>query len=86
MSHFKLSLLTYFHSRGPRRRGGPGQLTEFIEGLGPGQLVGRQVLAAPTLGDIQLSMCERKNKLEVEVIRARGLQCKSGTRSLPGVF
>jgi regulating synaptic membrane exocytosis protein 2 len=61
-------------------------LTEFIEGLGPGQLVGRQVLAAPTLGDIQLSMCERKNKLEVEVIRARGLQCKSGCKTLPGSY
>ncbi|KAK3852360.1 hypothetical protein Pcinc_041055 [Petrolisthes cinctipes] len=52
------------------RLGADGQLSEFIEGLGPGQLVGRQVLAAPALGDIQLSMCERKNKLEVEVIRA----------------
>ncbi|KAB7503237.1 Regulating synaptic membrane exocytosis protein 3, partial [Armadillidium nasatum] len=55
-------------SRGLGRRHAPeGQISEFIEGLGPGQLVGRQVLAAPALGDIQLSMCERKNKLEVEV-------------------
>lgn len=66
------------------RLGTDGQLSEFIEGLGPGQLVGRQVLAAPALGDIQLSMCDRKNKLEVEVIRARGLQCKTGARILPG--
>lgn len=68
------------------RLGTDGQLSEFIEGLGPGQLVGRQVLAAPALGDIQLSMCERKNKLEVEVIRARGLQCKTGARVLPGEY
>ncbi|MPC24796.1 Regulating synaptic membrane exocytosis protein 1 [Portunus trituberculatus] len=62
-------------SRVPSMRlGTDGQLSEFIEGLGQGQLVGRQVLATPALGDIQLSMCERKNKLEVEVIRARGLQ------------
>ena len=60
--------------------------SDFIEGLGPGQLVGRQVLATPSLGDIQLSMCDRKNKLEVEVIRARGLQCKTGSKVLPGMF
>lgn len=53
---------------------GGGQLSEFIDGLGPGQLVGRQVLGAPALGDIQLSLCYQKGYLEVEVIRARGLQ------------
>ncbi|XP_045101726.1 regulating synaptic membrane exocytosis protein 1-like isoform X2 [Portunus trituberculatus] len=74
-------------SRVPSMRlGTDGQLSEFIEGLGQGQLVGRQVLATPALGDIQLSMCERKNKLEVEVIRARGLQCKSGARVLPAPY
>lgn len=50
------------------------QINQFVEGLGPGQLVGRQVLGAPSLGDIQLSLCCQKNCLEVEVIRARGLQ------------
>ncbi|XP_076044393.1 rab3 interacting molecule isoform X2 [Oratosquilla oratoria] len=74
-------------SRVPSMRLAPeGQLSEFIEGLGPGQLVGRQVLAAPALGDIQLSMCERKNKLEVEVIRARGLQAKTGAKVLPAPY
>ncbi|XP_050718371.1 uncharacterized protein LOC126999677 isoform X3 [Eriocheir sinensis] len=68
------------------RLGTDGQLSEFIEGLGQGQLVGRQVLATPALGDIQLSMCDRKNKLEVEVIRARGLQCKTGARVLPAPY
>jgi len=57
-----------------------GHITEFIEGLGPGQLVGRQVLASPTLGDIQLSLCDRRGNLEVEVIRARGLQAKPGSK------
>lgn len=66
------------------RLGSEGQLSEFIEGLGPGQLVGRQVLASPALGDIQLSMSDRKGNLEVEVIRARGLQCKPGSKTLPG--
>ena len=58
----------------PSLRLNDGQLSDFIEGLGPGQLVGRQVLGAPALGDIQLSMCHQKGCLEVEVIRARGLQ------------
>ncbi|XP_040583869.2 LOW QUALITY PROTEIN: regulating synaptic membrane exocytosis protein 2-like [Lepeophtheirus salmonis] len=65
------------------RLGSEGQLSEFIEGLGPGQLVGRQVLASPALGDIQISMCDRRGHLEVEVIRARGLQCKPGSKVLP---
>lgn len=56
-----------------------GPLSEFIDGLGPGQLVGRQVLGAPSLGDIQLSMCHQKGYLEVEVIRARGLQVRLST-------
>lgn len=51
-----------------------GPFSEFIEGLGPGQLVGRQVLGASSLGEIQISMCHQKGYLEVEVIRARGLQ------------
>lgn len=59
----------------PSLRGGDvGQYSDFIDGLGPGQLVGRQVLGASSLGDIQLSMCHQKGYLEVEVIRARGLQ------------
>lgn len=61
-----------------------GQLAEFIDGLGPGQLVGRQVLGAPALGDIQLSLCYQKGFLEVEVIRARGLQSRAGSKVLPG--
>lgn len=56
----------------------------FVEGLGPGQLVGRQALASPNLGDIQLSICDRKGNIEVEVIRARSLQTKPGAKSLPG--
>lgn len=65
--------------------GDGGQLSEFIDGLGPGQLVGRQVLGAPALGDIQLSLCYQKGFLEVEVIRARGLQvCTSLISRLKG--
>lgn len=57
-----------------------GQYSDFIDGLGPGQLVGRQVLGASSLGDIQLSMCHQKGCLEVEVIRARGLQVRQNAK------
>lgn len=67
-----------------RIAGESGQLSEFIDGLGPGQLVGRQVLGASSLGDIQLSLCYQKGFLEVEVIRARGLQARPGSKVLPG--
>ena len=52
--------------------------------MGPGQLVGRQVLGAPSLGDIQLSLSNTKGYLEVEVVRARDLQLKPGSKTLPG--
>lgn len=65
----------------PSLRGADGgPYSDFIDGLGPGQLVGRQVLGASSLGDIQLSMCQQKGYLEVEVIRARGLQVSAITR------
>ncbi|XP_037082071.1 regulating synaptic membrane exocytosis protein 2-like [Pollicipes pollicipes] len=70
----------------PGMRVPEGHIADFIEGLGPGQLVGRQMLASPSLGDIQLSMCDRKGNLEVEVIRARGLQSKPGSRILPAPY
>jgi len=49
----------------------------FIDGLGKGQMISRQGLASPYLGDIQLSLCDRRGNLEIEVIRARNLQSKT---------
>ncbi|XP_063980189.1 regulating synaptic membrane exocytosis protein 2 isoform X2 [Diachasmimorpha longicaudata] len=63
-----------------------GQLSEFIDGLGPGQLVGRQVLGASSLGDIQLSLKCHRGVLDVEVIRARDLQVKPGFKVLPAPY
>lgn len=57
--------------------------SSFVEGLGAGQIVSRQALASPYLGDIQLSLSDRKGNLEVEVIRARRLQSKPGSKTLP---
>ena len=66
------------------RMGPDGHFGDFVEGLGPSQLVGRQVLGSPCLGEIQLGLFDRKGHLEVEVIRARGLSSKPGTKLLPG--
>lgn len=108
------------------------QFSDFLDGLGPAQLVGRQTLATPPmgeflfirlsvhfaqvvvspvtlkyypvlkqqyypthvwlmypwfvpcLGDIQIGMVDKKGALEVEIIRARGLVGKPGSKALPG--
>ncbi|XP_046425503.1 regulating synaptic membrane exocytosis protein 2 isoform X4 [Neodiprion fabricii] len=73
-------------SPGLRMASEGGQLSDFIGGLGPGQLVGRQVLGAPSLGEIQLSMCYTKGYLEVEVIRARYLQGRQGNKVIPAPY
>ncbi|XP_047216371.1 regulating synaptic membrane exocytosis protein 2 isoform X1 [Girardinichthys multiradiatus] len=62
------------------------QFSDFLDGLGPAQLVGRQTLATPPMGDIQISMVEKKGALEVEVIRARGLVGKPGSKALPAPY
>lgn len=66
--------------------GASSQLSGFLDGLGPAQLVGRQTLATPAIGDIQIGMMEKKGQLEVEVIRARGLVQKPGSKSLPAPY
>ncbi|XP_032810420.2 regulating synaptic membrane exocytosis protein 2-like isoform X11 [Petromyzon marinus] len=62
------------------------QFSDFLDGLGPGQLVGRQTLATTPLGDIQLTMISRRGQLEVEVVKARGLIPKPGCKSIPAPY
>nr|XP_034981755.1 regulating synaptic membrane exocytosis protein 2 isoform X39 [Zootoca vivipara] len=62
------------------------QFSDFLDGLGPAQLVGRQTLATPAMGDIQLGMVDKKGQLEVEIIRARGLVVKPGSKTLPAPY
>uniref|UniRef100_W5MT82 Regulating synaptic membrane exocytosis 2 n=1 Tax=Lepisosteus oculatus TaxID=7918 RepID=W5MT82_LEPOC len=62
------------------------QFSDFLDGLGPAQLVGRQTLATPSMGDIQIGMMDKKGQLEVEVIRARGLVGKPGSKALPAPY
>ncbi|KAM4584109.1 regulating synaptic membrane exocytosis protein 1-like isoform 18-T18 [Odontesthes bonariensis] len=66
--------------------GASSQFSDFLDGLGPAQLVGRQTLATPAIGDIQIGMMDKKGQLEVEVIRARGLVQKPGSKSLPAPY
>ncbi|KAJ8284917.1 hypothetical protein COCON_G00037670 [Conger conger] len=68
------------------RLGADSQFSDFLDGLGPAQLVGRQTLATPAIGDIQIGMMDKKGQLEVEVIRARGLIQKPGSKSLPAPY
>ncbi|KAM4705495.1 regulating synaptic membrane exocytosis protein 2 isoform 13-T13 [Rhinophrynus dorsalis] len=68
------------------RLGSDSQFSDFLDGLGPAQLVGRQTLATPSMGDIQVGMMDKKGQLEVEVIRARGLVVKPGSKTLPAPY
>ncbi|XP_037637741.1 regulating synaptic membrane exocytosis protein 1-like isoform X11 [Sebastes umbrosus] len=68
------------------RLGADSQFSDFLDGLGPGQLVGRQTLATPAMGDVQIGLMDKKGQLEVEVIRARGLNSKPGSKSLPAPY
>ncbi|XP_042592943.1 regulating synaptic membrane exocytosis protein 1-like isoform X3 [Cyprinus carpio] len=68
------------------RLGADSQFSDFLDGLGPAQLVGRQTLATPAMGDVQIGLMDKKGQLEVEVIRARGLTSKPGSKSLPAPY
>ncbi|XP_014604056.1 PREDICTED: regulating synaptic membrane exocytosis protein 1 isoform X8 [Polistes canadensis] len=63
-----------------------GQLRDFIEDLGPAQVVGRQALGAGHLGAIQLSLSNTKGYLEVEIIRAKDLKSKIGSKAIPASY
>jgi len=64
-----------------------GCLGEFVPGLGPGQVVGRQVLASPCMGEVQLRLADKGAEgLEVQVVRARNLFKKPGAKHHAGNF
>uniref|UniRef100_A0A4W3GR90 Regulating synaptic membrane exocytosis 4 n=1 Tax=Callorhinchus milii TaxID=7868 RepID=A0A4W3GR90_CALMI len=63
-----------------------GQFGDFLDGMGPAQFVGRQTLATPSMGDVEIGLLERNGHLEVEVIQARGLTPKIGSKSLPATY
>lgn len=61
-----------------------GPLGTFVENLGPGQVVGRQVLASPLLGEIQVGIMAGRSGIDVEIIRAKNLVVKPGVKISPG--
>ncbi|NWY47691.1 RIMS3 protein, partial [Sylvia atricapilla] len=68
------------------RLGAESQFSDFLDGLGPGQLVGRQTLATPPMGDVHVGMADRNGQLEVDVIQARGLIPKLGSKCIPATY
>ncbi|KAJ1362609.1 Rab-3-interacting molecule unc-10 [Parelaphostrongylus tenuis] len=62
-----------------------GPLGTFVDNLGPGQVVGRQVLASPLLGEIQIGIMAGRSGIDVEVIRAKNLVVKPGVKFSPGM-
>lgn len=59
---------------------------EFIENLGPGQKVSRQVLGLPCLGEIKLEMNIQNQRLSIQVFEVKKLKPKIGHRILPSNF
>ncbi|XP_023561992.1 regulating synaptic membrane exocytosis protein 3 [Octodon degus] len=68
------------------RLGAESQFSDFLDGLGPAQIVGRQTLATPPMGDVHITIMDRGGQLEVEVIEARGLTPKPSSKSLPATY
>ncbi|KAH0631120.1 hypothetical protein JD844_005252, partial [Phrynosoma platyrhinos] len=68
------------------RLGAESQFSDFLDGLGPAQIVGRQTLATPPMGDVHIGMVDRNGQLEVEVIEARGLTPKLGSKTIPATY
>lgn len=85
------------------------QFSDFLDGMGPAQFVGRQTLATTSMGegwvgrdggwrgaqtlrlflciyagDVEIGLMERNGGLEVEVVQARGLTMKPGSKRPPG--
>ncbi|XP_070968688.1 regulating synaptic membrane exocytosis protein 3-like [Oncorhynchus clarkii lewisi] len=70
----------------PTRMGPESQFSDFLDGLGPAQIVGRQTLATPSMGDIHVGMVDRGGQLEVEINQARGLTPKPGSKNIPATY
>ncbi|XP_030636514.1 regulating synaptic membrane exocytosis protein 4 isoform X1 [Chanos chanos] len=62
------------------------QFSDFLDGMGPAQFVGRQTLATTSMGDVEIGLMERNGQLEVEIIQARGLTMKPGSKGPPAAY
>lgn len=59
---------------------------DFLDGMGPAQFVGRQTLATTSMGDVEIGLADRSGQLEVEIIQARGLTMKPGSKGPPAAY
>ncbi|MEJ1279055.1 regulating synaptic membrane exocytosis 4 [Cricetulus griseus] len=62
------------------------QFSDFLGSMGPAQFVGRQTLATTPMGDVEIGLQERNGQLEVDIIQARGLTAKPGSKTLPAAY
>ncbi|XP_072489791.1 regulating synaptic membrane exocytosis protein 4 [Notamacropus eugenii] len=62
------------------------QFSDFLGSMGPAQFVGRQTLATTSMGDVEIGLQERNGQLEVDIIQARGLTAKPGSKTLPAAY
>ncbi|XP_077385721.1 regulating synaptic membrane exocytosis protein 4 isoform X2 [Festucalex cinctus] len=62
------------------------QFSDFLDGMGPAQFVGRQTLAMTSMGDVEIGLMERNGGLEVDVVQARGLTMKMGSKGPPAAY
>ncbi|KAH0501747.1 Regulating synaptic membrane exocytosis protein 4 [Microtus ochrogaster] len=62
------------------------QFSDFLGSMGPAQFVGRQTLATTPMGDVEIGLQERNGQLEVDIIQARGLTAKPGSKTMPAAY
>uniref|UniRef100_A0A914PQK1 C2 domain-containing protein n=1 Tax=Panagrolaimus davidi TaxID=227884 RepID=A0A914PQK1_9BILA len=58
----------------------------FIEDLGKGQIVGRQVLASPVLGEIELTINLSKFGITVSINRGKNLTIRANVNNTPAPY
>uniref|UniRef100_A0A915EE56 C2 domain-containing protein n=1 Tax=Ditylenchus dipsaci TaxID=166011 RepID=A0A915EE56_9BILA len=62
-------------------------LGSFVENLGPGQVVGRQVLASPVMGEIMVKLSlDPGMGIVVEVLEAKNLVARHGSKLSPAPY
>jgi len=85
----KFILKTYFNLRywsGSLKLPHEQPFSQFVDNLGPGQKVSRQVLGSPYLGEIRLILFEEESKLSITIIEAKNLKDSRSFNHVPCKF
>ena len=59
------------------------QFNQFVNELGPGQKVSRQVLGSPYLGEIKLALYADRQKLNITILEVKNLKQAKNKTGLP---